>query len=34
MKCRGGAVVQWLARWTFDLGVGGSNLVTVVVLFP
>ena len=30
----GGAVVWWLARWTSDPAVGGSSLVTAVVLFP
>ena len=29
----GGAVVEGLARWTSDLEVGGSNLVTAIVLF-
>ena len=33
-RFRGGAVVTWLARWTSDLKVGGSSLVTAVVLFP
>ena len=30
----GGAVVLWLARWTSDLEVGSSSLVTAIVLFP
>ena len=30
----GGAVVQWLARWTSDLEVGGLSRVSAVVLFP
>ena len=30
----GGAVVQWLAHWTSNLEVGGSSLVTAVMLFP
>ena len=32
--CSLGMVIQWLARWTFDLEVGGSSLVPAVVLFP
>ena len=33
-KFFGGVVVWWLARWTFDLEVGGSSLVPAVMLFP
>ena len=33
IRC-GGAVVQWLVRRTSDLEVGGSSLVSAVVLFP
>ena len=33
LKRRGG-VVQWLARWTSDMKVGSSFLVSAVVLFP
>ena len=30
----GGTVVYWLAPWTSDLEVGGSSLVSAVMLFP
>lgn len=33
-KSCGGAVVQWLARWTSDKEVGGSSPTSAVVLFP
>ena len=33
MMC-GGTVVYWLVHWTSDLEVGGSSLVSAVVLFP
>ena len=34
VKMCGGAAVWWLARWTSDLEVGGSSLVSAVMLFP
>ena len=31
---RGGVVVSWLAWWSSELEVGGSSLVSAIVLFP